>query len=112
MECKHNWMFIDGLTKRLRCTRCAELSFNLDLIDSAEDEAFAEIERSQGWRKRQVDALIEEDMDIPMQQHREAIAHVRNQTLEEVAQELEKFTFAFGVDTVQSFAVFVRGMKE
>jgi hypothetical protein len=36
----------------------------------------------------------------------------RNDTLEEVAIEIEKFTFAFGVDTVQSFASFVRGMKE
>lgn len=36
----------------------------------------------------------------------------RNEVLEEVAQEIEKFTFAFGVDTVQSFAVFVRSMKE
>lgn len=36
----------------------------------------------------------------------------RNAVLEEVAVELEKFTFAFGVDTVHSFAAFVRGMKD
>jgi len=36
----------------------------------------------------------------------------RNQVIEEVAQEIEKFTFAFGVDTVHSFVAFVRGMKE
>ena len=36
----------------------------------------------------------------------------RNEVLEEVAVELEKFTFAFGVDTVHSFAAFVRGMKD
>jgi hypothetical protein len=77
-----------------------------------EDEAFEAIEKAQGWRKRQIDDRIEEDMDISMQQHREAIAHVRNQTLEEVAVEFERFTFAFGVDTVHSFAAFVRGMKE
>lgn len=77
-----------------------------------EDEAFEAIEKAQGWRKRQIDERIEEDMDISMQQHREAIAHVRNQTLEEVAVEFERFTFAFGVDTVHSFAAFVRGMKE
>ena len=64
------------------------------------------------WRKRQTDALIEEDMDIPMQQHRAVIAQTRNQTLEEVAQEFEKFTWAFGVDTAHSFATFVRGMKD
>jgi hypothetical protein len=39
------------------------------------------------------------------------VAQARNITLEEVASELEKFTFAFGVDTVQSFATFVRAMK-
>jgi hypothetical protein len=36
----------------------------------------------------------------------------RNKVLEEVAQEIERFTFAFGVDTVQSFAAFVRSMKD
>lgn len=36
----------------------------------------------------------------------------RNEVLEEVAREMEKFTFAFGVDTVESFTAFVRGMKE
>jgi len=35
----------------------------------------------------------------------------RDDVLEEVAQQIEQFTFAFGVDTVQSFAAFVRGMK-
>lgn len=77
-----------------------------------EDEAFEAIEKAQNLRKRQTDALIEEDMEISMQQHRDAIAHVRNKTLEEVAHEIEKFTFPFGVDTVASFAVFVRRMKE
>ena len=36
----------------------------------------------------------------------------RNSILEEVAQEMERFTFAFGVDTVHSFAAFVRSMKD
>jgi hypothetical protein len=36
----------------------------------------------------------------------------RNSVLEEAAQEIERFTFAFGVDTVQSFAAFVRSMKD
>lgn len=35
----------------------------------------------------------------------------REDVIEEVAQEIEKFTFAFGVDTVNSFAAFVRSMK-
>lgn len=37
---------------------------------------------------------------------------VRNDVLEEVAQEMERFTFAFGVDTVHSFSAFVRSMKD
>jgi hypothetical protein len=36
----------------------------------------------------------------------------RNDTLEEVAKELEtKFTMPFGRDTVQSFVAYIRGMK-
>ena len=35
----------------------------------------------------------------------------RDDVLEEVAQQIEQITFAFGVDTVHSFAAFVRGMK-
>jgi len=37
--------------------------------------------------------------------------NIRNDVLEEVAQQIEQFTFAFGVDTVHSFASFVRAMK-
>ena len=36
----------------------------------------------------------------------------RNDVIEEIALELEKFTFAFGVDTVDSFTAFIRGLKE
>lgn len=37
----------------------------------------------------------------------------RNMVIEEVAQEIErKFKFAFGLDTVASFATFIRGMKQ
>jgi len=35
---------------------------------------------------------------------------VRNETLEEVAKEIEKMT-AFGNDTIASFAAYIRGMK-
>jgi hypothetical protein len=27
MTCKHNWHFVDGLTKRIRCTKCAAMQF-------------------------------------------------------------------------------------
>ena len=37
---------------------------------------------------------------------------VRNETLDEVAHEFEKLAIAFGVDTVHSFMIFVREMKE
>jgi hypothetical protein len=37
---------------------------------------------------------------------------VRNETLEEVAHEFERLAIAFGVDTVHSFMIFVREMKE
>lgn len=36
----------------------------------------------------------------------------RNEVIEEIARELEKFTFAFGTDTVSSFTAFVRGLKD
>jgi hypothetical protein len=35
---------------------------------------------------------------------------VRNQTLEEAAQEIEKFK-GFGEDTIESFTVYIRSMK-
>ena len=37
---------------------------------------------------------------------------VRNQTIEEVAKAIEKFEGAFGKTTVESFAVYIRGMKK
>lgn len=37
--------------------------------------------------------------------------NMRNDVIEEVAKEIEKFT-AFGTDTVHSFAVYIRGMKK
>jgi hypothetical protein len=36
----------------------------------------------------------------------------RNDVIEEVAKELDQFAGAFGRDTVQSFAAFVRNMKK
>lgn len=98
MNCKHDWLFINGLTKRLRCRRCAELSFNLDLVDKDEDDEFARIEREQamGWRKQHIEQVKELDP-------------YRNIVLEEVALEFEKM-LVLG-DTAASFAAYVRGMK-
>jgi hypothetical protein len=69
-----------------------------------EDEAFEELAKRQGdWglqgsRKHQIMRYVENN--------------ARNEVIEEVAKELDKFAGAFGRDTVQSFAAFVRGMKK
>lgn len=56
---------------------------------------------SSGWRKRQ----------IAMQKEYDYESNMRNQTLEEVAKEIEKMA-AFGQDTIDSFTVFIRSMKK
>ena len=77
-------------------------------MKDAEDEAFEQLSLKQGSgnRKRQI-------AHMDMHSHPAEFVHLhRNDTLEEVAVELEtKFTMPFGRDTVQSFATFVRGMK-
>jgi hypothetical protein len=69
-----------------------------------EDEAFEDLAKRQGdWgmqgsRKHQIMRFAENAE--------------RNAVIEEIAQELDKFSGPFGRDTVQSFATFVRGMKK
>ena len=53
------------------------------------------------YDSKSINAAFDKEYDI----------HKRNEVLEEVALEMEKFTFAFGVDTVHSFTAFVRSMK-
>jgi hypothetical protein len=68
-----------------------------------EDEAFDELSRRQGdWglqgsRKHQIIRYAE--------------TNARNEVIEEVAQHIEKCTLAFGKDTIQSFTVYIRGLK-
>jgi len=78
-----------------------------------EDEAFEQLalkqgswQHTSGWRKRQI-----AHMDV--HSHPAEFVHLhRNDTLEEVANDLEKkFTGPFGCDTVASFAAYIRGMK-
>ena len=78
-----------------------------------EDEALEEMALKQGhWqhtsgnRKRQI-------AHMDMHSHPAEFVHLhRNDTIEEVAKELEtKFTGPFGRDTVQSFTAFIRSMK-
>jgi hypothetical protein len=69
-----------------------------------EDEAFEDLAKRQGdWglqgsRKHQIIRYAENN--------------ARNEVIEEVAKELDQFAGAFGRDTVQSFAAYVRGMKK
>jgi hypothetical protein len=69
-----------------------------------EDEAFEDLAKRQGdWglqgsRKHQIMRYVENKE--------------RNDVIEEVAKELDQFAGAFGRDTVQSFAAFVRNMKK
>ena len=65
-----------------------------------EDEAFEQIEKAQGWRKRQIANAMDDD-----------IMCYRNDVLEEVARALEAFHIPFGQDTIDSFAAFIRDMK-
>jgi predicted transcriptional regulator len=58
-------------------------------------------EKAMGWRKRQM---------VTAQLNNEVYEKIRNDTLEEVAQEIEKMK-AFGSDTIGSFTVVIRGMK-
>jgi Skp family chaperone for outer membrane proteins len=69
-----------------------------------EDEAFEDLAKRQGdWglqgsRKHQIIRYAENN--------------ARNEVIEEIAREIEQFAGAFGRDTVQSFAAYVRGMKK
>ena len=73
-------------------------------MKTEEDEAFEELSRRQGdWglqgsRKHQILHYVENKE--------------RNDVIEEVAQNIEKCTLAFGKDTIQSFTAYVRGMKK
>jgi hypothetical protein len=58
-------------------------------------------ERALGWRKRQ---MIQRQLD-PVSNK------IRNDTIEEVAREIEKMT-AFGQVTIDSFTVYIRSMKK
>jgi hypothetical protein len=67
------------------------------MIDDPEDEAFNEIERQAQQRKEAVKANV-------------SLNPYRAQVIEEIAQHVEKMT-VFGKDTVDSFAIYIRGMK-
>ena len=66
-----------------------------------EDEAFKELESRLGK-----DAIKQVMVNLDSE-----LSAYRNDVIEQVAKEIEGFTPAFGIDTVESFAIFVRGMK-
>lgn len=78
------------------------------MIDSAEDEAFNEIERQSLWRKQAVlQAIRNENERLEMYND---LNPYRSQVIEEVAQAILKME-GFGKDTLHSFAIFIRGLK-
>ena len=70
-----------------------------------EDEAFEQIEKAQGWRKRQIE--MKEINDAFDEQY---AIHKRNEVLEEVAKQVYNFK-AFEKDTMDSFVAYIRSMK-
>jgi len=86
-------------------------------MKTPEDEAFEEVEKAQGWRKRQIEKKqINDAFDEEYIKYRDAFPKEkfvvpvdRNEVLEEVAKEFDKMK-SFG-DTAASFAAYVRDMK-
>lgn len=93
-----------------------------------EDEAFNELERMARQRKEAVKAQFANWKESASDYERGVIdgmqkqmqldvtkilmdGGVRNATIEEVAQHIEKLT-GFGQDTISSFAIYIRGMKK
>lgn len=70
-----------------------------------EDEAFNDIERISKVRQE----IIRRQME-PAKTQQEVYDELRNDILEQVAQNIEKLT-GFGQDTISSFAIYIRGMK-
>jgi len=91
-------------------------------MTNEEDEAWAVIERTQSLnRKRQIENQMRdltEEMnhirvrlgDLKVKTSEEFYNELRNGVIEEVAKEMEKFK-AFGNDTVNSMAIYIREMK-
>ena len=71
-----------------------------------EDEAFNDVEKHSNLGKQ-----ILRDLGQPYHYDIFVSVSQRNAVLEEVAKEIEKFT-AFGPDTICSFAVYIRSLKE
>ena len=80
------------------------------MIDSAEDEAFNEIERQSLWRKQAVLQAIRNENERLGLYNSTDLNPYRSQVIEEVAQAILKME-GFGKDTLHSFAIYIRGLK-
>lgn len=91
-----------------------------------EDEAFNEIERMSKIKMEiiraqkiaihvegmnRVKKAFDEEMQLQAKTQQEVYDELRNDILEQVAQDIEKLT-GFGNDTISSFAIYIRGMKK
>lgn len=77
--------------------------------DSAEDEAFNEIERQSLWRKQAVlQAIRNENSRLDL--YKADLNPYRSQVIDEVADAILKME-GFGKDTLHSFAIYIRGLK-
>lgn len=78
------------------------------MIEEPEDEAFNEIERQSLWRKQAVlQAIRNENERLELYND---LNPYRSQVIEEVAQAILKME-GFGKDTLNSFAIYIRGLK-
>ena len=78
------------------------------IVRTEEDEAWEELEKAQGWRKRQIEEKVQ-------QVERDNIAYDLgwNSALEMAAYKLtHEFKAAFGEDTLASVAVYIKGLKK
>ena len=78
-------------------------------MKTPEDEEFERIEREQKRINEEQEKLRNEIVDQRLYLHT-VVQITRNQAIEEVAQEIEKFK-GFGEDTIASFTVYIRNMK-
>jgi hypothetical protein len=79
------------------------------MIDSAEDEAFNEVERQSLWRKQAVlQAIRNENSRLDL--YKADLNPYRSQVIDEVADAILKME-GFGKDTLHSFAIYIRGLK-
>ena len=74
-------------------------------MKTPEDEAFEFVEQH---ATKFVDAAERAQRSVDVDPYR---TMVRNATIDEIADSLARFKGAFGEDTVDSFAVWIRGLK-